>query len=75
MQDDLKRQAIEKCAVSVLEDDGIDSLPVKPVEIAERRGILVEPKPATGGGVSGMLVKVGDAFAIAYATHVASEGF
>lgn len=75
MHDDLKRQAIEKCAVSVLEDDGIDSLPVRPVEIAERRDILVEAKPATARGVSGMLVKVGDAFAIAYATHVASEGF
>jgi len=75
MLDELKRQAIEKCAGTVLEDDQIIALPVKPVEIAERLGILVEPKPSSAKGVSGMLVKAGDNFAIAYATHISSEGF
>lgn len=75
MTNDLKRQAIENCAVEVLEADGITALPIKPIEIAERRDILVKPKLATDHGVSGMLVKVGDAFAIAYATHIPSDGF
>jgi Zn-dependent peptidase ImmA (M78 family) len=52
----------------------ISSLPVHPIAIAESLGILVQPKIAAGG-VSGMLVRVGNDFAIGYATHIDSEGF
>ena len=72
MLDDMKRKAIEACAADVLAEDSISSLPVKPIAIAEKRDITVHEKPATDRGVSGMLVKEGDAFAIAYATHISS---
>ena len=52
----------------------IDSLPIDPVAIAESLGILVHPK-ATSGGVSGMLLRVGNEFGIVYATHIENEGF
>lgn len=51
------------------------SLPVDILSIASKREILVEPKPANAKGVSGMLIRVGNRFAIAYATHIKSEGF
>lgn len=53
----------------------IGSLPVNPIAIAEGRGIEVAAKPATDTGVSGMLVRHGNEFAIAYATHLPNEGF
>jgi Zn-dependent peptidase ImmA (M78 family) len=54
---------------------GIDALPVDPFEIAQQSDILIYEKAASDAGVSGMLVKSGDSFAIAYATHIPSEGF
>ena len=56
-------------------DEGITSLPIDPIVIAESRDIAVRPKPGTAGGVSGMLLRHGNAFGIMYATHVRSEGF
>jgi Zn-dependent peptidase ImmA (M78 family) len=52
----------------------IGSLPVDPIAIAESLGILVKAKTAAGG-VSGMLVRVGNDFAIGYATRINNEGF
>lgn len=75
MLDDLKLRAIEKCALDVIESDALDVLPINPTAIAERRKILVHAKSDSERGVSGMLVKHGDSFAIAYATHVPSPGF
>src|SRR5258708_2200140 len=43
--------------------------------IATSRDIEVKAKPDTAGGVSGMLLRYGDTFGIAYATHIPSEGF
>lgn len=54
---------------------GINSLPVDPFKIAEDEEIMVEGKPGTARGVSGMLVKAGDNFGIMYATNIDSEGF
>lgn len=51
------------------------SLPIDILSIASKREILVEPKPASVKGVSGMLIRVGNGFAIAYATHIKSDGF
>lgn len=61
-------------AEQLVRDRGITSLPVDPRVIAQDAGISVYEKPAEAG-VSGMLIRVGNSFAIAYATHVASEGF
>ncbi len=61
-------------AERLIKELGIDSLPIDPIAIAESLGILVQPK-ATTGGVSGMLVRVGNEFGIAYTTHIDSEGF
>ena len=52
----------------------VESLPVDPIAVAESLGILVQPK-TTNEGVSGMLIRFGNEFGIAYATHIESEGF
>src|SRR5262249_47384771 len=59
----------------VLKELGITALPVDPFAIAESREIIVEPKPDTDDGVSGMLLRYGDVFGILYATHIPIEGF
>lgn len=50
------------------------SLPIDPFEIARDAEIEVYEKPAAGG-VSGMLIRSGNSFAIAYATYLPNEGF
>lgn len=50
-------------------------LPIDPFSIAEQFRITVAAKPASHPGVSGMLVRVGNEFAIAYATHIDNEPF
>jgi Zn-dependent peptidase ImmA (M78 family) len=50
-------------------------LPIDLITLAESRGILVEAKPESAKGVSGMLLQVGNNFAIGYATHIKSNGF
>ncbi len=55
---------------------GITELPVDPIAIAEEElGIHVEAKPVSRKGVSGMLLRLGEEYAIVYATHIRSEGF
>jgi Zn-dependent peptidase ImmA (M78 family) len=61
-------------AERLLRDCSITSFPIDPSKIAENSEISVVPKP-TEAGVSGMLIRVGDLFTIAYAAHIASEGF
>jgi hypothetical protein len=51
------------------------ALPIDLLALAKSRGILVEAKPSVAKGVSGMLLRVGDDFAIGYATHIKSIGF
>jgi Zn-dependent peptidase ImmA (M78 family) len=62
-------------AEAFLKNEGITGLPVDPFAIARGRDIVVEPKPETAEGVSGMLLRHGDTFGILYATHIPSEGF
>jgi uncharacterized protein DUF955 len=62
-------------AEALLRDEGITALPVDPFAIAASRDIAVKPKSDTAEGVSGMLLRHGDAFGILYATHIPSEGF
>lgn len=54
---------------------GISALPVDPFAIAADYDIMVEPKPDTEPGVSGMLLRHGDVFGILFATHIPNEGF
>lgn len=60
----------EECA----RDHELTALPVDPFAVAKKAEIEVYEK-SSKPGVSGMLLRVGDLFAIAYATHVSSEGF
>ena len=62
-------------AARVIRQHGIAALPVDPSAIAAAVGIDVRPMPAAGKGVSGMLLRIGNNFGIAYATHVDSQGF
>ena len=61
-------------AEKLVRDEKLE-LPVNLIALAQSRGILVEAKPATTKGVSGMLLRAGDNFAICYATHIKSKGF
>ena len=62
-------------AEKVVREQGISALPVDPMTLAQDLGIEVMAKPAGVRGVSGMLLRLGNAFAISYATHVDSIGF
>ncbi len=62
-------------ASRVIREQGVITLPVDPVAIAKAVGIEVFAKPAAAAGVSGMLIRHGNEFAIAYATHIESPGF
>ncbi len=59
----------------VIREQGVVTLPVDPIAIARSVGIGVVAKPASAQGVSGMLIRQGNNFAIAYATHIDSPGF
>lgn len=69
-----KLRDAEQIAEKLVRDEGL-ALPIDVLSIAAGRGIQVVAKPATTEGVSGMLIRSGERFAIAYATHIKSEGF
>lgn len=73
--DNYRRQQIQAKALEVLNDAGVSSLPVKPIEIAKHLEIRIEAKPASLSGASGWLVRNGNEFAIVYATHIDNLGF
>lgn len=62
-------------AEQIVKGEGISTLPIDPKDFARRKGFEVEPKPPSSAGVSGMLVRVGNEFAIAYSTYFENEGF
>lgn len=72
---DLRRKLIVQQAEKLLRDEGLEELGINPIALAERHDIVVEAKPDTAMGVSGMLVHVNTTFGIKYATHIANEGF
>lgn len=53
----------------------LTALPIDPFAIASEREIIVEAKSTSNAGVSGMLIRFGNEFAIAYATHIDNEPF
>jgi hypothetical protein len=62
-------------AEQILKGLNITTLPIDPFVIAQDRDIEVVAKPARDEGVSGMLIRYGNDFAIAYATHIDNEPF
>lgn len=62
-------------AEQIIKGLGITALPIDPMAIARDRGFEVEANPSTRPGVSGMLVRVGNEFAITYATYLQNRGF
>lgn len=69
------RRTAANAADELLKQMQIDTLPVDVFHIAERLGVSVHEKPDVKAGVSGALLKTGNNFAIAYATHISSRGF
>lgn len=62
-------------AEQIVKGAGISTLPIEPKEYARALGFEVEAKPTSSAGVSGMLIRVENQFAIAYSTHFDNEGF
>jgi Zn-dependent peptidase ImmA (M78 family) len=62
-------------AEQFIRDRGITALPIDLVQIAKDLDIEIIAKPTSSKGVSGMLLRYGDDYAIAYATHIDNEGF
>jgi Zn-dependent peptidase ImmA (M78 family) len=60
---------------AVLSDEKITELAIDPFEIAARHDIVVQAKPDTESGVSGMLLRHGNSFGILYASDIPNEGF
>ena len=51
-------------AHEVLKNLDISSLPVNPFSVADRKEILYQEKPSLSPGISGCLMKVGDAYRV-----------
>lgn len=62
-------------AEKIVKERNITALPVNPIALARGLGIEVKAKSASAKGVSGMLLRVGNTFGIAYATHIDNIGF
>lgn len=62
-------------AESLIKGLQLNRLPIDPIAIAKDRNIEVVAKPMEDAGCSGMLVRLGNEFAIAYATHLENKGF
>ena len=71
----LRMVLAERRAENILAELNIATLPIDPSLVAKNRGIVVEAKPRTADGVSGMLLRHGNNFGIMYATHIRSKGF
>ncbi len=71
----LRLKMANQRAETLLRELNIYRLPIDPFAIATQHDIVVEAKPNTESGVSGMLLRHGNTFGILYATHIANEGF
>ena len=67
--------AASLAAEKVVREHGIATLPVDPIAVAQFIGIEVRAKPAHAQGVSGMLLRSGNTFGIAYAIDIDNIGF
>ena len=75
MSDKLDLCEAEGEAARVLNRFSFAELPICPFTIAQRVGIVVQPKESSEPGVSGFLLRVGDTFGIQYASHITNDGF
>ena len=75
MSEKLDLREAEGEARGVLSRFPFPVLPIDPFIIAENVGIEVRAKESSKPGVSGFLVRVGDAFAIQYCKRLENEGF
>lgn len=73
--DKLARAEAEHTAAQVVKECGYTTLPICPFEIAKKHDIHVDAKPSSKPGVSGFLMRVGNAFGIRYAQHIQNDGF
>lgn len=71
----LRLREAQQRAQNLVREMGFNELPIDPVAIAARHDIVVQAKPDTETGVSGMLLRNGNTFGILYATHIDNEGF
>jgi Zn-dependent peptidase ImmA (M78 family) len=69
------RELAEATAAQVIKDFGITTLPVDPIDVAKKKGMLVQELPSSSRGVSGLLLSKNGSFGIMYATHIKSAGF
>ena len=73
-RDDIAWKAVIE-ARKVVKEHEINRLPVDPIAFARKLDIEVMAKDPGTEGVSGMLLRLGNAFGIAYATHIDNLGF
>lgn len=71
----VRRAAIVRAAQDVVADHGFTGLPVSPKAIAASTDIKVSSWQPEELGISGFLMKAGDAFGIGYSTAIKNEGF
>lgn len=67
----------EKIGERILEDRGINTLPIDVKKLAEDSDFIVTPFPKgqTGNGYAGMLLRQGNDFAIFYSEAIKNDGF
>ena len=67
--------AVEREAAQLLDELGIEVLPIDPFAIARQLDVELSPLPSNNGGASGMLLHFAGQFGICYPTHVGNDGF
>jgi len=73
--DSLTRKRLKNQAERIAIEAGFTELPIDPRVIADKKNIMIQPKPSTEVGCSGMLIRSGEDFGIMYATHIDNAGF
>lgn len=69
----IRRLEVVRCAEEVAKE--FSALPIDPVAIAKRKDITVQSWEPKKQGVSGFLMKQGDAFGIGYSSFIKNPGF
>lgn len=70
----LRYQLARRRGETIAAELGGPTPPIDPLAIAERLGILVQPKSGAEPGVSGFLMKLADSFGIMYAVDIDNDG-
>src|SRR5688500_4490494 len=69
----IRRLEVLRCAEEVSKE--FAALPIDPIAIAMRKEITIQSWEPTKQGVSGFLMKKGDAFGIGYSSFIKNQGF